>query len=91
MKPQDLVRPEILVRAVLKKFALGSCELRLAFDAFDRPWYAHGIYEAARLAQGLGLPGITAIEFGVAHGSGLVAMEVVAAEVRKHLGVQVQI
>ena len=86
-----VVRPEILIRALLKRFQLGSFDFRLAFDAFDRPWYAHGIYEAARLAALLRQPGITIIEFGVAHGSGLVAMERIAAEVRNNLGLQIDI
>lgn len=86
-----LLQPEILIRALLKKFPVGSFEFRLAFDAFERPSYAHGIYEAARLALLLDIPGITVIEFGVAHGNGLVAMEQLAAEIRRTLGVQIQI
>ena len=80
-------RPEILLRAVLKKLSLGSLEFRLAFEAIDRPWYARGIYEAACLAQSLKEPAISVIEFGVAQGNGLVAMEKLASEIGKHLGV----
>src|ERR1035438_5588910 len=86
-----LVRPEILIRAFLKRFPLGSFEFRMAFDAFERPWYAYGIYEAARLARRLQLNGITVIEFGVAGGNGLVAMENLAAEIRKALQVEINV
>jgi hypothetical protein len=86
-----VLEPETLVRAVLKKFSLGSFEFRLAFDAFDRPWYAHGIYEAARLAMMLGLPAVSVIEFGVAHGDGLAAMEDIAREIRKKFGIGIEI
>src|SRR5262249_5196981 len=82
---------ETLFRACLKKFSLGSFEFRLAFDAVDRPWYAHGMYEAAVLARKLKLPGISVIEFGVAQGSGLVAMEDLARHIRKKVGVQIEI
>jgi hypothetical protein len=86
-----VLQPEILVRAFLKKFSLGSLELRLAFGAFDRPWYAQGMYEAARLAQRLKHGGVSVIEFGVAQADGLAAMEAVAAEIRRRLQIEVQI
>lgn len=86
-----LVRPEILARAALRKFCLGSFKFRLALDAVERPWYAHGIYEAARLAQRLKEDAVSVIEFGVAGGNGLTAMERLAVEIRRELGVGVQI
>ena len=86
-----IMEPETLVRAFLKKFPLGSFEFRMAFDAFDRPWYAHGIYEAVRLGLMLGLPAISVIEFGVAHGDGLAAMEEIAREIRKKFSFQIEI
>jgi hypothetical protein len=86
-----LCRPEILVRALLKKFSVGSFDLRLVFEAFERPWYALGIHEAARLAVSLKLPSVSVLEFGVAQGDGLAAMEQIAAEVRHLLPVQIEI
>lgn len=86
-----LLEPEALVRALLKKSRIGSFEFRLAFDAFDRPWYAHGIYEAASLAQKLGLGAISVVEFGVAQGNGLFAMERLAAEIRERFNLQIEI
>lgn len=86
-----VLRPEVIVRAALKRFHLGSLEFRLAFDAFERPWYAHGVYEAARLAVRLGEPAITVMEFGVASGNGLIAMETVAEEVSRRTGVRIDV
>src|ERR1035441_4466080 len=86
-----LVQPETIVRAFLKKFSLGSFEFRMAFDAFDRPWYAHGMYEAARLGVMLRKPAISVIEFGVAQGDGLVALEALARDIRKRFDIQVEI
>ena len=70
---------------------LGSVPLRTAYDIWDRPAYAYGIYQAANLARGLGLPGVTAIEFGVAGGNGLLSMERIAGEVGRHFGVDVAV
>src|ERR1017187_8524876 len=86
-----LVQPETLMRAFLKKFSLGSFEFRLAFDAFDRPWYAHGMYEAAKLGLKLGLPAVSVIEFGVAHADGLAVMEDLARQIRKRCGVKLEL
>jgi hypothetical protein len=86
-----ILEPEALIRAFLRKFSVGSFEFRLAFDAFDRPWYAHGMYEAARLGLKLGLRAISVLEFGVAHGDGLMAMERIAREIRKTLNIPVEI
>jgi hypothetical protein len=86
-----LVEPETVIRTFLKQFSLGSFEFRLAFDAFRHPAYAHGIYEAARLALLLKQPAISVVEFGVAQGSGLVAMEEIAREIRKKYKIQIDI
>jgi hypothetical protein len=86
-----LVQPEVLVRGLLKKFRVGSLEFRLAFDAFDRPWYAHGMYEAAQLSVMLRQPAMSVVEFGVAQGEGLVALEAIARDVRKRFNIQVEI
>src|SRR5207302_5634742 len=45
-----------------------------------RPQYLWGTLVAARTARGLGIPAFTAIEFGVAGGNGLLALERAAAE-----------
>ena len=86
-----LLNPEVLVRLLFRRFSVGSFEFRLALDAVDRPWYAYGIYQATHLAKRLGISSIRILEFGVAGGDGLVAMEQIAREVEKLTGVQIQI
>jgi hypothetical protein len=61
------------------------------WDAVDRPHYAYGIYQAAYNAKFQGINEISAIEFGVAGGNGLVAMEDVAAAVTAETGVTVKV
>jgi len=43
-----------------------------------RPQFLYGVGEAARTASRLGIPAISVIEFGVAAGAGLLALEDVA-------------
>lgn len=50
-------------------------EWRIQFDAVERPHLAYGMFVAAMQAKAIGLSGITCIEFGVASGGGLRAME----------------
>ena len=75
-----ILRPEILARAFLRKFAIGSYEFRLALDAVPRPWYGYSIQQAARLADRLGIPEIVVIELGVAMGDGLAEMARIAQQ-----------
>lgn len=64
---------------------------RLAYGKTPRPPYAYGMYQAALLAERLGLSKISAIEFGVAGGIGLLAMEKIAQEVEKEVSVEFEI
>src|SRR5262245_39718650 len=50
-----------------------DAQRRLRFDL--RPYYGHCMLQAARLARQLGYPTLSAIEFGVAGGNGLLHME----------------
>jgi hypothetical protein len=63
---------------------------RLNWDAMPYPHYAYGLLQAALQARGLKIPEIAAIEFGVAGGSGLVALERHAADVEELTGVRVR-
>lgn len=84
-------QPHLIAKALITRFALGSFEFRLALDALPRPWYGYGVYHAALLAQRLNIPEITAFEFGVATGAGLVALERVAEEVEAVTGTKVRV
>lgn len=66
-------------------------EAKVRFDAFPRPQFAYGLYEAARQAKALGYSGFSALEFGVAGGNGLVAMEDIAAEIGKSFGLNIEV
>jgi hypothetical protein len=79
------------VRRLWSRFPVGSVDLRTEYDIWDRPAYAYGIHSAAKLARALGLDRITAVEFGVAGGNGLVSMERIAEAVGGHLGVDVAV
>ncbi|PIR43019.1 hypothetical protein COV24_05195 [candidate division WWE3 bacterium CG10_big_fil_rev_8_21_14_0_10_32_10] len=60
-------------------------------DGVDRPYYAYGLYQAALQARGLGIKRISAYEFGVAAGHGLVIMEKLADQVATLTGVQIDV
>ena len=62
-------------RALWRRWPVGSIETRVAYDVSSHAPYAFGVLSAARLAKALGLPGISVVEFGVAGGRGLIALE----------------
>jgi hypothetical protein len=74
-----------------RRWPVGSFDLRCDFDIFSRPQYAYGVQQGARLAQKLGIPAISAIEFGVAGGRGLVALEEIAQLASEATGVRVDV
>jgi hypothetical protein len=55
------------------------------------PQYLFGLLCATRTARAIGAQQFTAIEFGVAGGNGLIAMEQHAALVEEHFGIAVQV
>lgn len=69
------------VRRLWRRFPIGSVHVRTKYDIWERPAYAHGVFSAARLAKQPGISRIAALEFGVARGDGLVALEHICAEV----------
>jgi hypothetical protein len=56
-----------------------------------RPPYAYIAARASELAVRLGYKEVTWIEFGVASGNGLIALEAIKAEVERHLPIRVRI
>ena len=54
-------------------------------------YYAYGLYHGCRLAKALGLKTVSAIEFGVAGGNGLAALEAHSKTVEKLTGVKVDV
>lgn len=78
-------------RSLWRRFPLGSCATRVRYGIFDRPHYAYGVYAAADLGKRLGLNAISVIEFGVAGGRGLLALERIAEIVGKSTGIQIKV
>jgi hypothetical protein len=74
-----------------RRFPVGSVALRTRYGAWSRPQYAYGVFHAAQQAKLLGLGGISAIEFGVAEGDGLLALENIALEVARHFGIRISV
>lgn len=68
-----------------------SFKERLDVDEVPRMHYAYPVYQAALQAKRLGIPRITAIEFGVFTGHGLRDLEYIAGEVEGELGVNVDV
>lgn len=86
------------LRAIAKQFIkkFGSYEQQLKAGvvnakSYGYPNYAYCMYHAAYLAKRLGIPRISAIEFGVAEGRGLVFMEYHAEQIEKLLGVKIDV
>jgi hypothetical protein len=63
------------VRTLVRKARLGSPKFRYQIGAIWRPHYAYLVYNAAQLAHRLSHDRVSVIEFGVAGGRGLLALE----------------
>lgn len=81
----------LLLRAVTRRLRLGSFQFRQALGALRYPGYAYCMYQSALLARALGHDAISAIEFGVAGGNGLLAMEEHAQEIANITSVKVRL
>lgn len=71
--------------------ANGSFREKVRYDLIDRPNYATGLLMAADMARFCGISTITAIEFGVAEGHGLLNMCKLAEMVTQETGIQFHI
>jgi hypothetical protein len=75
---------------LIKRFAK-DIETINRWGAVERPNYFLGVLAAAKLAKADGLSDISVIEFGVAGGSGLVRLQAYAAQIEKHIGVNIHV
>src|ERR1039458_3295305 len=80
----------LLTRFVLKQFPL-STEARALWDISPRPAYLLGLFMAVKEARAENRSEITAIEFGVAGGRGLVALQSEAEAVERDMGVGIKV
>jgi hypothetical protein len=76
---------------VIGKLRLFPYELRVDLFWERKPAYAYCLLNGARLAKRLGVSHISAIEFGVASGKGLMSLEYHATQVEKALGIKVDV
>ena len=65
----------LILRWLDRRFGLFAYLTRLELGSVDYAWYGYPLLHAAWLAKKLGHSEIAAIEFGVAGGNGLVALE----------------
>lgn len=87
-----IFHPILLIIYLIRKLPLGwFFRLRMYIDGTNRPYYAYGLHQAALEAKALGLSRISAYEFGVAAGNGLVILEKLSEEVTKLTGVEIDV
>jgi hypothetical protein len=86
-----IANPRSAFKGVVRRTGIGSYEFRYKIGAVDRPNYAYLIYQAAQLAHRLGNKRVSVLEFGVAGGNGLLAMEHHAVEIEKIFPVGIDI
>jgi hypothetical protein len=79
----------LILRWLDRRLGLFAYLTKLELGSLDYAWYGYPMLHAAWLAKKLGHTRIAAIEFGVAGGNGLVAMERHAQRVRKETGVEI--
>jgi hypothetical protein len=73
------------------RFPYGSVATRVDYGIFARPHYAYGVYWSALQAKLLGHRRISVMEFGVAGGRGLLALEAISAEVERALDIEIDV
>lgn len=88
---ERITEPVHLNVASVFVWLFGSFRAKVAFDLVLRHHHAYGILHAADNARQLGFDRITLLEFGVAHGTGLLNMAAVAHEVTQATGVRCDI
>jgi hypothetical protein len=71
--------------------ALGTFEAKVYFDLIVRQHNAFCLLQAAKFAKQYGYQSYTAIEFGVANGTGLMNMAEIAGRVTKATGVDIKV
>jgi hypothetical protein len=84
-----LANPARILKRVLQRVPGLPPQVRLDLDLYPRPAYAYGLFRAAAQAKSLGIPSITVVEFGVASGRGLIAMDELSLDIEEDLGIRV--
>ena len=79
------------VSNILRRVPIGTFEFRIALDCVKRPNYGYALLYAAKQARNLGIKTISAIEFGVAAGNGLIELERMAEKIKKLTEVSIDV
>jgi hypothetical protein len=79
------------VQKLWRRFPVGNVRERVRLGIFSYPNYAWGVFSAAKQAKQLGIDSISVIEFGVAGGRGLVALERAAQQISQTLGIRIDV
>ncbi|MFZ5836060.1 MAG: hypothetical protein ACOY2B_11870 [Pseudomonadota bacterium] len=80
----------VIAAAFIKRFS-ASIRLKELWDTAERPQYLTGILFGAEQALRQGVKEISVIEFGVAGGRGLLAMQQAACDVEAETGVKIHV
>lgn len=91
MFPLEWRYPPMLLAERDRVAAHGTLRERIRFDLEGRPPYAWGLLTAADAAKFFGFNQITAIEFGVAEGAGLLELCRLASLVTEEAGVSIRV
>ena len=83
--------PSMLIPMLANRLPGVPFALRHALDAWPRPYLGYGMVETALQCKRLGLPAMTAIEFGVGRGGGLLILEQLATLIEAELGIAVHV
>jgi hypothetical protein len=86
-----ILHPSLLAGRIMRALPFFPFTTRMYFDGFKKPGYAYGVYRAALLAASLGIPEISALEFGVAQGTGFKELNEIAREVEKIFPVKIKV
>ena len=86
-----LFNPALAISNVLRKIPIGTFEFRIAVDGVERPNYGYALLYAAKQARNLGIKTISAIEFGVAAGKGLIELEKMAEKIKNITQVSIDV
>lgn len=87
-----IFHPSLPLIYFLRKLPLSLFfEFRLEIDAVHRPYYGYCLLQAATEAKRIGVDRISAMEFGVAAGHGLIELEKLAEQVSRVTGVKIDV
>lgn len=88
---ERLAEPIHLNLAAIPVALFGSDRAKIAFDLIVRQQHAFGLLKAAELARRNGIKRLSALEFGVANGAGLLNLCEVGARVTRITGVELEV